>query len=153
MGKKYEHTNSYFRKELISCILVSSKQIIRALQGYWPHPFFAGFWPRYDISHISHVHLARWQFPSGKFFLTSFPIINMLYDVRNGPELVVLRPDACHSYLFCMTIKMQKRIMPPEQEYSARRGIAARPTTLPWRPSTPRTPRGRLSPSRMPSAL
>ena len=111
--------------------------------------FFAGFLPRYDISHISYVHLARWQLPSGKFFLTSFPIINMLYDVRNDPELVVLRPSACRSCLFFMTIKMQNRIMPPKQEYSARRGIAARFLSLPWRPPTPRTPRGRPSPSNM----
>ena len=71
--------------------------------------FFALFLPQYDISHLSQAPFASWQFPSGKFFLTSFPIINILYDVSHDPELVVLRPNEYPSSVSYMTIKIQKK--------------------------------------------
>ena len=36
------------------------------------------------------AHLDRWYFPWENFFLVSFPIINIVYDVRNKPELFML---------------------------------------------------------------
>jgi hypothetical protein len=87
--------------------------------------------------------------PPGKFFVISFPIIQISYDVICEPKRVLPELDNGNSNWLLFIIKIQRITMPIKQEYSALYIGTTPLMTLPWYPPTPSTLRRRHSFSRI----